>query len=364
MKLSSLVNSLEEFAPNVLQESYDNAGLIYGKLTDEVSKALICIDVTPEIIEEAKQHKCDIIIAHHPLIFRPIKKLNGSNMVETVLIDCIKSNIRLYAMHTNLDNLPYGVNAKLAEVLNIINTKILSPGGSKLNKLVTFCPIDHAEKVRSAIFEAGAGHIGNYDSCSFNTDGKGSFRALENSNPFVGEKGKIHFENEIRIETIVPDFLLLKVLHSMMAAHPYEEVAYDIYPLENKSEITGAGMIGELKEEMEITQFLEFVKQKLKAKTLKHNKLISQKVKKVAICGGSGAFLINRAARAKADVFISADIKYHDYFEHLGDMTIVDAGHYETEQYTKDLIHTFLTEKFPTFAVRKSETDTNPVSYL
>ncbi len=364
MNLSKIVSFFNEIAPERLQETYDNSGLLIGNPNNEISKALISLDVTDEVINEAIVNKCNLIIAHHPLIFKPIKKLTESNLTEKLIVKAIKNDIAIYAIHTNLDNISNGVNKILAQKLSIHNTHILEPSASKLNKLICFCPTQHSNKVRSAMFEAGAGQIGNYDYCSFNTEGLGSFRALDNTKPFVGEKGKLHQEAETKIETIVPDFKINQVIKKMISAHPYEEVAYDIYPLENKSFLTGAGMIGELNEEMEINDFLRDVKQKLNTTHLRHNQLLHKKVKKIAICGGSGNFLINSAYRQNADVFITGDIKYHEFFEHQGEMTIVDAGHFETEQFTKELIHSFLIENFPNFAVQISEINTNPVLFL
>ena len=364
MKLSKIVTFFNEIAPEKLQEAYDNSGLLIGDAKSEISKALISLDVTSDVIDEAISNNCNLIIAHHPMIFKPIKKLTGGNLTEKLIVKAIKNDIAIYAIHTNLDNISNGVNDILAKKINLKNTQILAPSSSKLNKIVCFCPIQHAEQVRNAMFDAGAGHIGNYDNCSFNLEGKGSFRALDNSKPFVGKKGEIHLETEIRIETVVPDFKINQVVKNMIKAHPYEEVAYDIYVLENQSLITGAGMIGELDEEIEIRDFLLKVKQKLNTPHLRHNKLLDKKVKRIAICGGSGSFLINRAHAKGADVYITGDIKYHEFFDHQDEMTIVDAGHYETEQFTKELISSFLIENFPNFAVQISETKTNPVSFL
>jgi len=364
MKLRGIVDFFEEMAPTRLQENYDNAGLIIGNFDDEISKALISVDVTDEVIDEALAKGCQLIISHHPLVFKALKKFSGKSLTEKLVVRAIKNDLAIYAIHTNLDNIMSGVNSILADKLGIKNTYILSPSNSKLNKVVCFCPTEYAEKVKKAMFDAGAGNIGNYDSCSFNVEGKGSFRGLEGSKPFVGNKGEVHYEDEVRIESIIADFKTPKLIKEMIAAHPYEEVAYDIYQLENKSTLTGAGMIGELEEEIPINDFLEFVKKKLNAQHIRHNKLIDRKVKKVAICGGSGSFLINSASAQKADVYITGDIKYHEFFEHQGEMTIVDAGHFETEQFTKELIHSFLNEKFPNFAVQISETRTNPVLFL
>ena len=352
MKIKELVQVIEEIAPLSLQESYDNSGLLVGSEDEDVKSALITLDVTEEVLDEAIKDGYGIIISHHPVIFSGIKKLNGKNYVENIVIKAIKNNIALYAVHTNIDNAGNGLNAILGKKLGLNNLKVLKPGASSLKKLVVFCPVGHAENVRKAMFDAGAGHIiGKYDGCSYNTEGFGTFRALEGADPYVGELGKLHYEKEIKIETIVPDTRLGAVINTMLSVHPYEEVAYDIYPLDNFNGNTGAGMIGELEEELDAVDFLKSVKEKLNVKALKFNKPVERKVKKVAFCGGSGAFLINEAFKQGADVFITGDVKYHDYFEHVGKMTIVDAGHYETEQFIKELLYEVLTEKFPTFAV-------------
>ncbi len=364
MKIKEITDHLEAIAPLSMQESYDNAGLLTGSSDMEVNKALITLDVTEEVMDEAMKENCDMIIAHHPVIFKGLKKINGNDLVERVIIKAIKNDIAIYAIHTNLDNMMNGVNAKLGEKLGLSNLKVLKPSGASLKKVVVFCPVDHAEKVREAMFSGGAGHIGNYDSCSYNLEGEGTFRALEGTHPYVGEKGKLHFEKEVRIETIVPSYKLSDVIGAMLAVHPYEEVAYDVYPLDNEYLLTGAGMIGELETPEEPLTYLQKVKETLGAGVLKYNDLIEGPVKKVAFCGGSGAFLIHDAARAGADLFITADVKYHDFFEHLGTMTVVDAGHYETEQFTKELLYEIIKEKFPTFAVQISKSDTNPVKVL
>ncbi len=330
MKIKTLINYFEEVAPNSLQESYDNSGLLIGSADDEVNKALISLDITEAVMNEAITSNCNLIIAHHPLIFKGIKRLNGNNLIERLILKAIKAGIAIYAIHTNMDNVAEGVNGKIAEKLQLVNTRVLQSMGNRFKKLVTFCPTDHADIVREAIFNAGGGHIGKYSHCSFNGVGEGSFKAGEGSNAFVGKKGELHFENEIRIETVVADYKLKDVVNKMIQAHPYEEVAYDIYPIENKVNYLGAGMIGELKEEIDIIDFLKQLKATFKIERLRHNQLLSKPIKKVAFCGGSGSFLIDKACGAGADVFITADVKYHDFFEHQGRMTIVDAGHYET----------------------------------
>jgi dinuclear metal center YbgI/SA1388 family protein len=364
MKIQSLIGCLEKFAPLSLQEEYDNSGLLIGDKNKDIDKALIAFDITEEILNEAIENKCGLIISHHPLIFKGIKKLTGKNTVERLVIRAIQNDIAIYAIHTNLDNVHQGVNAILGEKLGLTNLKILSAKTSGLKKLVTFCPTEQVEKVRNAIFEAGAGHIGKYDCCSYNVSGEGSFRALEGANPFVGEHGEIHFEKEIRIETIVPSHILNQVVSAMVKAHPYEEVAYDIYPLENQNSNTGAGMIGVLQHEMPAKEFLLQVKKALGAPAIRHNYLVGHPVKKIAICGGSGGFLIHEAYIAGADIYVTGDLKYHDFFEYKNEMTVVDAGHFETEQFTKELLYSILNKNFPTFALQISKINSNPIFFL
>jgi len=364
MEIQNLIACLEMIAPLSLQEDYDNSGLLIGNKNKAIEKALIALDITEETLSEAIENQCGLIISHHPLIFKGIKKLTGKNMVERIVIRAIQNDIAIYAIHTNLDNVQQGVNAMLGDKLGLTDLKILSSKDSGLKKLVTFCPTEHVEIVRDAIFKAGAGHIGKYDCCSYTVSGEGSFRALEGTNPFVGKQGEIHFEKEIRIETIVPSHVLSQVVTAMTNAHPYEEVAYDIYQLDNKDTSTGAGMIGVLQQEMTAKEFLQKVKKTLGSPAIRHSYLVEKPVKKVAICGGSGSFLIDEAYRAGADIFITGDLKYHDFFEYKNEMTVADAGHFETEQFTKELLYSILNKKFPTFALQISEINSNPISFL
>ncbi|MBE0650300.1 MAG: Nif3-like dinuclear metal center hexameric protein [Bacteroidales bacterium] len=365
MKIKKITDFLEQIAPLGLQESYDNSGLLIGSPDKNINKALISLDVTEEVMDEAIKNGCDLIISHHPLIFKGLKKLNGGNLVENLVVKAIKNDVAIYAIHTNLDNISGGVNGALAKKIGLKQTKVLYSKGGELNKLVVFCPQSHAEEVRNSMLDAGAGHIGNYSHCSYNTEGQGSFKAGEGADPYVGEIGKTHFENEIRIETIVPRWMISKVINAMLEVHPYEEVAYDIYPLTNKSENIGSGLIGILEKETDIEEFLKELKMTLQASGLRHGPFHStRKVKKVAICGGSGSFLMEDAYRQGADLFVTADLKYHDFFLYHGEMTLVDAGHYETEQFTKELLFDLITKKFPNFALRISNMNTNPVSFM
>ncbi|MFW6019900.1 MAG: Nif3-like dinuclear metal center hexameric protein [Bacteroidales bacterium] len=360
----NVIKKLEEVAPLSYQESYDNSGWITGDPDQEVKGVLVALDMTMDVLDEAIKNGENLIITHHPLIFKPLKQLVKGDPVQNMLIKAIKHDIMIYAAHTNLDNAWEGVNRKLANQLGLEKYQILQPRSAILKKLVVFVPENYAEDVRTAIFEAGAGNIGDYDSCSYNLQGKGSFRAGENADPFTGKKQQYHFEAEQRVETIVPEHLLSRVLSAMMQAHPYEEVAYDVYPLENQHERIGAGAIGELPEEMQAETFLMMIKEKLDAKVLRYSGFLSEKIKKIALSGGAGSFLIEEAIRAQADVFVTADLKYHDFQQAEDKILLVDAGHFETEQFTKHLIRDILIENFSTFAVRISQVNTNPVNYF
>jgi dinuclear metal center YbgI/SA1388 family protein len=362
--LKDITNFLESFSPLGLQESYDNAGLITGNINSEITTVLVTLDVTEKVVEEAIQKKAQLIVAHHPIIFSGLKKITGKTYVERTIIKAIKNDIAIYAAHTNLDSVEGGVNRKICDKLGLENCKILQPSGGQLKKLVTFIPVENADKVREAVFDAGAGNIGNYDSCGFVAEGLGSFRGNENSNPFVGKKGEIHTEKEVRFETIFPGYLQGKIIGALLKSHPYEEVAYDIYPLENKFDKIGMGMVGTLAEPISEILFLKRLKQTFNTGVIKHTALKGKYVEKVAVCGGSGSLLLNTAIAAGADFFVSGDFKYHQFFDAENKIVIADIGHFESEQFTKELFYELLTKKFPTFAIHLSEVGTNPVFYF
>ncbi len=364
MKLTEITTYLESFAPLSFQESYDNAGLIVGDPGMTVKCALLAIDVTEEVVDEAMQIGAQMIISHHPVIFLGVKSLTGKTSFERAVMKAIKNDIALYAMHTNIDNVTGGVNSKIAEKIGLKNSRILSPLKNQLSKLVTFVPHDQASAVRKAIFDAGAGMIGKYDMCSFNIMGEGSFRGGDDTKPYVGKKGEIHFENEIRIETIFPKYLEKKIVNALLKSHPYEEVAYDLYPLDNVYEIVGAGLLGELDEPEEEVQFLKRIKEVFSVPMIKHTAMLGKAVQKVALCGGSGSHLLPDAIHAEADVFVSADFKYHQYFDADQQILVADIGHFESEQFTLEIFYDILTKKFPKFAVHFSDINTNPINYL
>jgi dinuclear metal center YbgI/SA1388 family protein len=364
MKLAEIIAAFESFAPLYCQESYDNTGLAFGHTDSEITAALLCIDVTEAVLEEAIAAGANLVISHHPVIFPNLKRLTGSSHAERVLLKAIRNNIALYSAHTNLDNVFEGVNQKICQKLGLHNTRVLSPAQHMLRKLVTFVPQSHADKVRTALFNAGAGHIGKYDSCSFNMAGKGSFRASANAKPFTGEIGKLHFEEETRIETIFPVFLRSTLIDALMEVHPYEEVAYDIFPLDNEYAFSGAGMIGELKDRAATMDFLKQVKEAFGCQVLRYTPVTCDTVQKIAVCGGSGSMLIPRAVSAGADLFITGDIRYHQFFETEGRLILVDIGHYESERFTIEIFYEILKKKLPNFAVHFSSINTSPINYL
>lgn len=363
-KLHTILSYLESLAPLSYQESYDNSGLITGNNDMEVNGALICLDSTEAVLDEAIRNGINLVIAHHPIVFSGIKKLNGKNYVEKVIIKAIKNNIALYAIHTNLDNIKTGVNAEICKRLGIKDARILSPKAGLLKKLVTYCPENQTNNIKNSLFNAGAGSIGNYDECSFSSKGTGSFRGNEDSNPVIGKKGERHYEQEDRIEVIYKSTDQRKVLEALRSSHPYEEIAYDIYSIENQYENVGSGMIGQLEAPLKISEFLELLRDRMQAKGIRYTSANQTLIRSVAVCGGSGSFLLRDAIQAGADAFVTADFKYHQFFDAEGKILIADIGHFESEQFTKDLIYQILNEKFPTFALRLSEVNTNPVNYF
>jgi len=364
MNVKSICDLIEEVAPLAWQESYDNAGLLIGDSQMEVTSVLICIDVTEDVLDEAIRKKCNLILSHHPLIFSGLKKLTRQNDVQRCVAKAIKNDIAVYAAHTNLDNVLTGVSGRMAKMLGLKNLRILQPKQHSLLKLVTFVPKSHLFAVREALFAAGAGNIGNYDSCSFNAEGTGTFKANANAQPFVGEMGELHSEPEIRIEVILPDYLKYKVLEALTKSHPYEEPAYDFIRLENTMLQVGAGVVGELETAEDELVFLQKLKQIFQASSIRHTQILGKKIKTVALCGGSGSSLLNNAITACADIYVSADFKYHDFFDVQNRILVADIGHFESEQFTKDIFYEIITKKMPTFAVQISDSKTNPINYL
>ncbi|TAJ09307.1 Nif3-like dinuclear metal center hexameric protein [Marinilabiliaceae bacterium JC017] len=364
MTIRDVARELESLAPLALKEDFDNVGLLIGDDNWSVSSILITLDITEEVMQEAIDKACNLIVAHHPIMLSGVKKITGRNYTERIIQMAIKNDIAIYAAHTNLDSVQGGVSNRICEKLNLSNCNILAPRQNSLLKLTTFVPNSYADVVRKAIFSAGAGVIGNYDSCSYNLEGEGTFRGNDTTNPFVGEKGKLHFEPETRIETILPRHIKGAVIKTLIKAHPYEEVAYDLYPLENEWPTAGFGMIGELDTPVSEENFLSSVKSIFKTGCIRHTQFLNKPIKTVAVCGGSGSFLLNRAIASGADIFITGDFKYHQFFDAENKILIADIGHFESEQFTKEVFFELLTKKFSNFAIHLSNVNTNPVKYF
>jgi dinuclear metal center YbgI/SA1388 family protein len=363
MQISAILGFLEALAPPAYQESYDNAGLITGSGSWECSGVLTTLDATEEVVKEAIHRGCNLIVAHHPIVFRGLKRLNGSNYIERTVIAAIKGDVAIYAIHTNLDNVVEGVNGRMAALLGIVGGRPLLLREGVLQKLFCFVPVDHLEAVRSAIFAAGAGQIGRYSECGFSVEGAGTFLAGEGTQPFIGQQGSRHTEKEAKLEVVLPAHLSAKVVKAMIGAHPYEEVAYDLVTLANAHPGVGSGLVGELGEEMTEMAFLERVRHVFGVAVVRHTRLTGRSVKRVAVCGGAGSFMISKALSAGANFYITSDVKYHEFFDADGGMVIADVGHFESEQFTVDLLFEVLREKFRNFAVLKSDVKTNPVHY-
>ena len=362
-KIKEIINHLSKIAPPQLQEDYDNAGLITGSSEWEVTGVLISLDCIEAIVDEAIDKKCNLIVCHHPIVFRGLKRLNGNNYVERVIIKAIKNDIAIFAIHTNLDNVIDGVNKKIAEKLSLKNLQILSPKKDTLKKITTFVPATHLEVLADAMHKAGAGQIGDYKDCSFRIPGTGTFIPSEGTEPFSGKVNEKSFEAETRIEMIFPFYLEEKIISAIKSVHPYQEVAYYIQSLDNVNQEVGAGMVGELESEMNTSDFLNYLKEKMELQVIKHTALVKNTIRKVAICGGAGSFLTQSVVKSGADIYISADYKYHEYFDADGKIIIADIGHYESEKFTNQLLYDLISNNFYTFAVHLTGVNTNPVFY-
>lgn len=364
MKIKEIIPVLEELAPLGYAEDFDNVGLLVGSYDLEVTGILVCHDALEEVVEEAIEKRCNFIICFHPILFSGLKSITGKNYVERSIVKAIKNDIAIYAIHTALDNHQEGVNKIFCDTLGIKNCKILIPKQNYVYKLVTFVPINDLENVRKSLFDAGAGAIGNYDHCSFISNGTGSFRGNQHSNPVIGEPFKEEKVEEVKLEVTFEKHLQQKILTNLFNSHPYEEVAYEIYLLDNKLQNVGMGMIGELEQDMDERAFLKMVKEKTQTGGIRHSKFLDKKIKRVAVLGGSGAFAIKNAIGQKADAYITADLKYHDYYLAENQIVLADIGHFESERYIKNYIVDYLSKKLTTFAVILSTVNTNPVNYL
>jgi len=362
-KIKQITHFLETLAPLPYQEAYDNAGLIVGNPSVTVTNVLVSLDCTEDVVDEAIAKGCNLIIAHHPIVFKGLKKFNGRNYVERTVIKAIKNDIAIYAIHTNLDHVVGGVNFMIAERLGLNQVRILSPKKDTLMKLVFFVPVSNAQEVIDALHETGVGQIGNYDHCSFTVNGTGTFRPNESATPFIGTANQVEHVQESRVEVIFPTYLEATVMQTLLQVHPYEEVAHYITLLQNTNQEVGAGAIGLLPEALPAQEFLAYLKQKMQLNIIRHTAVCNPSIQKVAVCGGAGGFLLNDAIRQQADVFITADYKYHEFFDADNRILLCDIGHYESEVFTKELLQRYLSKNFANFATILSETITNPVNY-
>lgn len=362
-RIQDVISCLEQLAPPAYQESYDNAMLICGDRNAALQGILCTLDCTEDVVEEAISLDANLIVAHHPIVFKGLKSLTGKNYVERTVIKALKNDIAIYAIHTNLDHVSKGVNKRICDRLGLTQTKILQPKKQILNKLVFFVPLEDKDKVLDAVYEAGAGQIGEYKNCSFQVEGMGTYTPSENANPHIGQRGIPQYEKEVRAEVILPSYLSARIISAMKKAHPYEEVAYYLSVLENENQDVGAGMIGVVETPMDGLDFLDYLKEKMKLNTLKHTALTKNKVRKVAVCGGAGIFLLSDAKRSGADVFVTSDIKYHEFFDAEGQIILCDIGHYESEIFTKELLGEHLSQNFPNIALYLTKVVTNPTSY-
>jgi len=364
MIVQDVINDLHNLAPLAYAEDFDNVGLLVGDKNQSVSGILVTLDTLESVVDEAIDNNCNLIVSFHPIIFKGLKKLTGKTYVERVVIKAIQHNIAIFSIHTALDNAVEGVNSIICDQLGLKNKKILIPQSGTIKKLQTYVPKANAEALRNALFKAGAGSIGNYESCSFNVDGEGTYMGNEDSNPIIGQKGKLHTENETAISVTFKKHLESKVLKTLFDVHPYEEVAYEITTLENANQHIGMGMIGELNKAMETKECLQFIKDRMNTSCIRYSIPLKKSIKRIAVLGGSGSFAIGAAKASNADLLVTADLKYHDFFSAENDIVLADIGHYESEQFTKTFLVDYLSKKITNFAIILSKTNTNPIKYL
>lgn len=364
MRIKDIFPILEKMAPLAYAEDFDNVGLLVGNTENEITGILVCHDALEGVISEAIEKNCNLVVCFHPIIFSGLKSITGKNYVERAVLKAIKNDIAIYALHTALDNHIDGVNKIFSDALGLKNPKILVPKQDFIRKLVTYTVPENADKIRNAMFEAGAGTIGNYDNCSFNSEGFSTYKGNEDSNPVIGNKGELTIGNEIKVEVTYKKYQESQILKALFSNHVYEEVAYEIYNLQNAHQNIGLGMIGELETALTERDFLQMVKDKMQCGGIRHSAFIGKNVKKIAVLGGSGSFAIKNAISAGADAYITADLKYHDFYQAESKLLLADIGHFESERYTKNYIVDFLRKKITNFAIILSEINTNPVKYL
>ncbi|MGM0602343.1 MAG: Nif3-like dinuclear metal center hexameric protein [Bacillota bacterium] len=369
-KAQEIISLMGEIAPVKLAEEWDNVGLQIGDLSNEVNKVLLALDLNTEVIDEAVDNNCNMIITHHPVIFNGINSVSSESAVGDMIIRLIKNDIIVFSAHTNLDIVEEGLNDFICRKLGIEDFQPLDVTQiGNYYKFVVFVPENHIENIKSAVFKNGGGKLGNYSHSGFVSKGKGSFKPLKGSEPYIGSTEKIEEVDEIRLETIVAEDKLDKVLKAVLKAHPYEEAAYDIYEIKRTSNVDGIGRIGYLTDTMLLGDYINTVKEKLNLPYLKFVGKKDKKIKKVAVCNGSGADFIKKAGYKGADLYLTGDIKYHEaqHAEEL-DLALIDIGHYESEIWVKELLY----DKLTSLAEKRNKKDvefiisavnTNPWNY-
>lgn len=362
--IKNIINLLDKWAPPAYSEEFDNVGLLVGDASIKCKGILVCLDSIESVVDEAIEEKCNLIVCFHPIVFSGLKKITGKNYVERAVIKAIKNNIAIFALHTRLDNHPEGVNKILIDKIGVVSSKVLIPKPSGIKKLSTYVPIENSESVLDALHKVGAGAIGNYTECSFTLEGKGNFKGDHASNPRLGKPLEKKQVNEIQIQVVFESHLKQIIENTLLNTHPYESVAYEIYTLDNTLSSVGMGRIGILKKPMEELEFLSFIKNKLNSQAIRHSPLTGKKIKTIAVLGGSGSFAIADCKKQNADAFITADLKYHQFYEGEKELLLIDVGHYESEQFIKKLIFDYLTKKMPSLAIVLSRSKTNPVNYF
>jgi len=365
MTIKQVTQFLEQKFPLYLQEDFDNCGVQCGDVRQEITGAMVCFEMSEQVIDEAIAEGCNLVISHHPLILkRGITKILPTDRVGAMICKALAHNMVLYSMHTNIDSGVGGGNDVFAEKLNLQNVKVLEPHKGLYRKLVVFVPKENAEALKSALFEIGCGVQGNYDSCGYTVHGQGQFRPLKGANPHIGEENQLEHVEEERIEMIYPTGLQRTVVQAIYEHHPYEEPAFDLLPLENESRTIGLGRIGELPKVMPVSEFLECLKDKLGFEHCRYAGDTTKMIHKVAVCGGGGSSFIDLAIASGADAYVSGDFKYHDFFKSHSGTLLVDIGHYEGEYFIKNIIHQQIKENFTNFAALISKMEKVEVKYF
>lgn len=368
MLIKEIIDAIESIAPLPLQEEWDNCGVQVGPTDNECTGVMVCVDCTPVVVEEAIAMNCNLIVSHHPLIFGGIKQLTGKTEAERCVINAVTAGLTIYSSHTALDNSPNGISHRMASLLGLEDVDVLVPREADQLKLVAYVPVSKLDDVRLALFDAGAGAIGNYDFCSFATDGRGSFRALDGANPYVGEVSQLHFEDESRLEVLLPRWKRRDVELALRQVHPYEEPAYEFSEVVAASRPAGSGCVGHLPQPMTVAQLALFAKERFGCQAVRlscyHGDPMVHTVRRVAVCGGAGGSFIGAVKRSGADAYITADLRYHDFVDYGKRLALIDVGHFNSEQCAKEIFYQLICEKFPNFAVHTSKNEKNPIQYL